>query len=315
MKPHHILILSGLLFCLAGCMEQKTMPTATPQPLKPTETLPPSPTPQPKAGDTRTDPKGIEQVWVPAGSFQMGTSEKQAQDLIALNPPGWIVKELNSEQPQHEVRLTQGYWIDKYEVTNAAFQAFAADGGYQKKEFWSEEGWKWLQGRKANPACSTQGAKDKPNHPCVNVRWYEAEAYAAWRSGRLPSEAEWEYAARGPQSLVYPWGNEFDEKKANVLETLGVKPVGSYPDGASWVGAMDMAGNAMEWVNDWLDPTYYQQKVSENPPGPKSGTIKIEKGGWWGSNPYVARCSYRHFEDPPEYCDSHIGFRIVTDQK
>jgi formylglycine-generating enzyme required for sulfatase activity len=97
-----------------------------------------------------------------------------------------------------------------------------------------------------------------------------------------------------------------------VLERRALVPVGSYPDGVSWVGAHDMAGNAMEWVADWLDAAYYAQSVREDPPGPASGRVKVEKGGWWDSNPFVARSAYRHFEDPPEYADGHIGFRIVS---
>jgi formylglycine-generating enzyme required for sulfatase activity len=151
-----------------------------------------------------------------------------------------------------------------------------------------------------------------PDEPRVCVTWYEAEAYARWRGGRLPTEAEWEYAARGPQALIYPWGNTFDGSKANLVDSSGPAPVGSFPAGASWVGVQDMAGNAMEWVQDWLDFNYYKQKVKNDPQGPEAGTYKIEKGGWWGSNPFVARGAYHHFEDPPTYQDHHIGFRIVT---
>jgi formylglycine-generating enzyme required for sulfatase activity len=146
----------------------------------------------------------------------------------------------------------------------------------------------------------------------VCVTWYEAEAYARWRGGHLPTEAEWEYAARGPQSLIYPWGNEFDSNRANVIGSTGPTPVGSYPNGVSWVGAHDMAGNAMEWVWDWRDGEYYKLNVQYDPQGPETGTIKIEKGGWYDSNQFVARSAYRHFEDPPSYGDRHIGFRIVT---
>jgi formylglycine-generating enzyme required for sulfatase activity len=149
-----------------------------------------------------------------------------------------------------------------------------------------------------------------PNNPVVCVTWHEAEAYAHWRGGRLPTEAEWEYAARSPQSKAYPWGNEFDRSLANVIESKGLKPVGSYPLGASWVGAHDMAGNVMEWVQDWLGN--YTEDAVENPTGPASGKVKVEKGGWWGGPFLAARSAYRHFEDPPEYSDHHIGIRVVS---
>jgi formylglycine-generating enzyme required for sulfatase activity len=263
-----------------------------------------------KAGDTRVDDKGIEQVYVPAGCFLMGTREEQAAEL---EPPSWARRELQSEQPQHEVCISQDYWIDQYEVTNAAFQVFVEDGGYTTQEYWSEDGWKWLS-RKSVDALPIDTCVEEivAENPRVCITWYEAEAYAKWRGGRLPTDAEWEYAARGAESLVYPWGNEWDETKANVVGSTGLTPVGSYPDGVSWVGAHDMSGNAMEWVQDWLDYKYYELQVRDDPTGPETGAQKIEKGGWWGSNPFVARAAYHHFEDPPTYQDHHIGFRVVT---
>ncbi len=92
-----------------------------------------------------------------------------------------------------------------------------------------------------------------PSNPLAWVTWYEADAYTHWRGVRLPTEAEWEFAARGPGSLAYPWGKDFDGNRANVVDSKDLKPVGSYPLGASWGGAQDMAGNVMEWVQDWLD--------------------------------------------------------------
>ena len=261
----------------------------------------------PKSGDVRFDAYGIEQVWVPSGSFMMGTD-----DANSLEPPYWAKRELESEQPSHEVFLSSGYWIDKYEVTNAAFQAFIDDTGYSTEEYWSPEGWQWLNRQNIEQLPIQCNSDSLPNLPRVCVTWYEAEAYAHWRGGRLPTEAEWEYAARGPDSLIYPWGNTFDKNKANVVDSLGLTPVGSYLEGVSWVGAQDMSGNAMEWVKDWLDYDYYQQNEQYDPQGPETGSIKIEKGGWWGSNPFVARSAYHHFEDPPTYQDHHIGFRIVT---
>ena len=264
------------------------------------------------AGAQRTDGKGIAQVWVPPGCFQMGTSAAQLATALAAGPPAWVNTEIKYEQPQHEVCLTAGYWIDRTEVTNAAFAAFVADGGYDRRELWSAEGLAWLgyQDKAQLPiACIPNAPAD---HPRVCVTWHEAQAYAAWRGGRLPTEAQWEFAARGPSSLIYPWGNDWDPARANVLDSAGPTPVGAFPDGASWVGALDMAGNAMEWAQDWLSSTYYGQSPKNDPPGPAFGVRKAEKGGWWGSNTFVARSAYKHFEDPPEYQDHHIGFRIVA---
>lgn len=294
-----------LVISLTSCQVESTQeamstPASIPQP---------SATPPPAAGQTRSDPKGIEQVWVPAGSFQMGTDEATIQALKALNPPGFVLGEFASEQPQHEVRIANGYWIDKYEVTNKAFQAFVQDGGYQNKALWSEAGWEWLSSQYIEQL-PRYCLGNVPDNPVACLTWYEAEAYAKWRGGRLPTEAEWEYAARGPEALTYPWGNEFDSSRCNVVDSKGLQPAGSYPTGASWVGALDMAGNVMEWVQDWLGP--YPAGVAEDPTGPASGEVKVEKGGWWGSSLFVARSAYRHFEDPPEYGDMHIGFRVVS---
>lgn len=263
------------------------------------------------AGETRVDAYGIEQVWVPAGCFLMGITAEQAEAIIAADPPSWVTRVLPLEQPQHEVCLTSGYWLDTYEVTNAAYQAFVDEGAYTTETYWSADGWKWLSRKNIDnlPLDCTEAVDD---HPRVCVTWYEAEAYANWRGGKLPSEAQWEFAARGPESSMYPWGNEWDASLANVVDSDALTPVGTYPDGISWVGAYDMAGNAMEWTADWLDADYYANSPKNDPAGPESGRFKPERGGWWGSNPFVARSTFRYYEDPPTYQDHHIGFRIVS---
>lgn len=266
----------------------------------------------PQAGTIREDEHGIEQVYVPAGCFLMGTSEAEADYALSLEAPDWVSRRLPSEQPQHEVCLTKGYWIDRTEVTNASFQAFVEAGGYSQREWWSAQGLRWLDRQKSDslPVVCQETA---PEMPRTCITWYEAEAYAAWRGGALPTEAQWEYAARSPESFIYPWGNEWDANRANVVESEGLVAVDSYPDGLSWVGASDMAGNAMEWVADWLSSNYSVLLTqTEDPTGMPRGNFKIEKGGWWGSNPVVARAAYRHFEDPPTYQDHHIGVRIVS---
>jgi len=248
-------------------------------------------------------------VWVPGGIFRMGSDEGSA------TPPAWAATTFRSEHPAHEVALSRGYWIDAAEVTVALFAAFKAAGGYDDETFWSAEGWAWRQGMGASPLpqpCLEQ----RRDEPQVCVTWHEAEAYASWRGGRLPTEAEWEFAARGPESRVYPWGDAFDGALANLDGAKGPVAVGTYPKGASWVGALDMAGNAMEWVADWWSRSYYAQAVRDDPTGPATGSIKIEKGGWWGppddAGAFIARSAFRLDEDPPRYSDHHIGFRIVS---
>lgn len=269
---------------------------------------------QDEPGDKRTDDKGIEQVWVPAGCFLMGSSESEGEFALALDAPSWAARRLPSEQPQHEVCLTEGYWIDVYEVTNEAFQAFVDDGGYTTEDYWSSDGGEWLQDQDIERLPTDCENDDQPTHPRACVTWFEAEAYAAWRGGFLPTEAQWEYAARGPESLIYPWGNVWEPERANVVDSTETSEVGTYPEGASWVGAHDMAGNVMEWVQDWLSDDYTEAETTD-PTGPERGRVKVEKGGWWGSNAFVARSAYRHFEDPPTYNDHHIGFRIVSIQE
>jgi formylglycine-generating enzyme required for sulfatase activity len=190
----------NLLWCsmlMTGC--QITPTASTQSPILSFELA----TATPATGDARMDAKGIEQVWVEAGSFQMGTDAETIEALLKLNPPPFVAGEFAGEQPQHEVRLTKGYWIDKTEVTNRAFREFVEDGGYSNRAYWSAEGWEWLQAQLVDMLpMYCQGNVDK--NPVACVTWYEAEAYAAWRGGRLPTEAEWEYAARGPQSRIYP---------------------------------------------------------------------------------------------------------------
>ncbi len=260
--------------------------------------------------NSRTDSKGVPQVLVPIGCFMMGANDSESL-ITKLNAPAWVRNSLGYEDPMRKTCLTKDYWIDVFEVTNNAYQAFVDAGGYTNSGYWSESGRAWLKQQKLAQLpqkCDLQ----IPEYPRVCVTWYEAEAYAHWRGGRLPTEAEWEYAARGTHSWVYPWGNQWDATKTNVINSKSLTAVGSYPEGKSWVGAYDLAGNAMEWVQDWLSKDYPKRKVRDNPPGPETGSHKIEKGGWWGSNSFVARSAYKHYEDTPDYQDHHIGFRIVA---
>src|SRR5262249_2910511 len=156
--------------------------------------------------------------------FMMGSSEAQLAEALKLNPPNWAKSVGFYEKPDHEVCLTKGYWIDQYELTNAAFDAFVKDGGYTKAEYWFEEGAAWLKQQDASklPMSCEDTAAD---HPRVCVTWYEAQAYSVWRGGSLPTEAQWEFAARGTESHIYPWGDEWDATKANVVDGKGLTAV------------------------------------------------------------------------------------------
>ncbi len=254
---------------------------------------------RPPAGTTRADAKGVEQVWVPPGWFRRGCDPARDGDA------NWY------ETPEHDCHITRGFWIDKYEVTNAAYERFVADGGYTQRAWWSEEGWTW-KGERMRPDDSPVEMR-AANLPRVWVSWYEAEAYARWRGGRLPTEAEWEYAARGPESPIYPWGDRWDAGRANSQENGldRILPVDSYVESRSWCGALNLAGNAWEWIADWFDPKAYRLALREDPQGPAAGTERVIRGGSWKS-PATSVRSARRSHPVPSHRSISMGFRIVT---
>ncbi len=281
-------------------------PSPTAKPSKtpmPTRTATPAPTLAP--GTTRVDDKGVKQVWVPAGCFQMGSDPVKAPKMMP------------DEAPQHLVCLTKGYWIDQFEVTNAAYQVFLDAGGYATRDYWTDDGWAWLQKQQVKAPVSYPGFTD-PQQPRVGVSWYEAQAYAKWRGAALPREAQWEYAARGPQAMLYPWGDTYtsglaavDERKIGGQALEKTALVGSYEKGKSWVNAYDMAGNVWEWTADWYDPKYYNGWVKDDPPGPSEGKMPVARGGAWMADPDPARAAFRNNIDPARQ-ENAVGFRCVT---
>lgn len=266
--------------------------TSTRQPTRtstPTQKPDPTsiPTEQPaQAGDIRTVSRGgveVEQVFVPAGSFMMGSED------------GY-----DDERPVHEVTL-DAFWIDRTEVTNAQFAACVAVGRCQAPSDRS--------------SYNGYGNTEYADHPVIYVDWSDANKFCQWAGGRLPTEAEWEYAARGPESFTFPWGNQAascDLLNYNSDCVGDTSRVGSYPDGESWVGALDMSGNVWEWVNDWYDSEYYGNSPGENPPGPASGEIRVLRGGAWYSNGFSARSSFR-FSNQPDFHYFSIGFRCAQE--
>jgi serine/threonine-protein kinase len=226
----------------------------------------------------------------------------------------------------HAVTLDE-FWIDRYEVTNVQFAAFLNEEGNQ-----TEGGATWLNLDGEDCLIEESGGvfqsrSGYADHPVIEVSWYGAAAYCEWAEARLPTEAEWEYAARGTEGRIYPWGDEFECSRGNFDdETLlddDVVPggegcdgyertasVGSFPDGASWCGALDMAGNVWEWVADWYDADYYNRSPSEDPTGPSSGDYRVLHGGSWYSILDGVRSANRVKYNPDETL-YNFGFRCA----
>ncbi|MFO0983000.1 MAG: SUMF1/EgtB/PvdO family nonheme iron enzyme [Planctomycetota bacterium] len=144
------------------------------------------------------------------------------------------------------------------------------------------------------------------------MTWYEAEAYARWRGGRLPTEAEWEYAARGPASTLFPWGEQWDVARLNCQESGHncTVAVAEYQGGTSWCGALQLAGNVWEWTSDWYDDLLYRRAVREDPQGPATGAHRSIRGGSWASPRSSTRCA-RRSSSPPAQASITIGLRVV----
>jgi formylglycine-generating enzyme required for sulfatase activity len=237
-------------------------------------------------------------VYVPTGEFWMGSTDEDI-DAVMAECSDCVREEFTREQPRHKVYV-DAFWIDRTEVTNAQYRQCVADGACSPPS-----------SLESNLRDSYYDNPEFDNYPVVYVTWYQAQEYAGWAGGRLPTEAEWEYAARGPDGSTYPWGNGAPNDSLlnydwNVGDTTAV---GSYPDGASWCGALDMAGNVWEWVSSsYQDYPYNPDDGRENPDASGKG---VHRGGAFAYARDRARGAYRSF-DLPDSPWVTLGFRVVV---
>jgi len=241
---------------------------------------------------------GNEMALIPAGSFIMGSAEGEPD-----------------EHPPHEVYI-DAFYMDRYPVTNAEYAEFLNIFGNQK-----EGGEKWLDTdslfswwlckiREKDSEFAPKNGYE--NHPAVKVSWYGAMAYARWKGKRLPTEAEWEKAARGGlPGRKYVFGNSLTPDQANIGWYFASRPVGSYA--SNGYGLYDMVAQVWEWCSDWYDPSYYQRSSLKNPQGPESGTLKVLRGGSW-IHKDSWRVSARAYDVPLSHSFCFVtGFRCVID--
>jgi formylglycine-generating enzyme required for sulfatase activity len=240
-----------------------------------------APTCDPAVGKPCTRPTdGMAMVYVPAGEFTMGSLKDDPEAR-------------RDEMPQHIVYL-DAFWIDRTEVTNAQYRRCVEAGTCRE------------------PGCWDQAKFNAADQPVVCVDWWDAQSYCQWVGAQLPTEAQWEKAARGTDGRRYPWGDEWDSSRCNSIESSlrRTVPVGSYPDGASPYGALDMAGNAWEWVADRFSDGYYAIAPTRNPTGSETGGMRLLRGGSWLNYPQQVRCAVR-LRIHPTYRMDVDGFRCA----
>lgn len=295
-------------------------PTITPSkiiPVTPSPTLTPTIIPTEPLATGLSPIDGMEMVFVPEGPFLMGLSDENVEYIMEMCGSDCRRNSFQSQQPQHEVYL-DSYWIDRTEVTNEMYAAFLNQEGNQTfgdgYYIWLEEEWSSLENVEGEWIPKSGYA----DHPVEAVSWYGARAYCAWAGRRLPTEAEWEKAARGEDGRLFPWGNDFNRSLFNTkgYGASGTMAVGSFPGNASPYGALDMLGNVEEWVADLHDKEYYAVSPAVNPTGPYSENAELyywrvlRGGSYYFINQGIS-AAYR--QGAPGFDNLHgVGFRCVS---
>jgi formylglycine-generating enzyme required for sulfatase activity/predicted nucleic acid-binding Zn ribbon protein len=265
-----------------------TIPLITDTPA-PTTTPLPSATPSPSPTPMVVNPiDQAELIFIPGGEFIMGSDPVEDPYFYG------------SEGPPHTVTLSE-YWIYRTEVTNTMYQQCTDVKACPRPAY-----------ARSNTRTEYYGNPIYADYPVVYVSWKNASSYCLWVGGRLPTEAEWEKAARGTDERLFPWGNQPPMPSYANYGAQDTKPVGSYPDGASPYGVMDMAGNVIEWVRDYFQATYYQVSPYENPLGPASGSTRVYRGGAYHNPASGIRVVMRGSRSE-SHSNVDIGFRCVVE--
>ncbi|WP_428262017.1 formylglycine-generating enzyme family protein [Haliangium sp.] len=310
-----LLLIAALSATALGCRSA----ASTPPPSSPPE--------QPTESDTRpAEPHDADDmVSVPAGTFLMGTPEDELSLIVELcrqinpAPTGCnrerLIAHHRNETPQREVYVS-GFSIGRNEVTNAEYERCVSEGGCTARDF---DRCVFFAGREHVHGGTLDEVQARDDHPVVCVSWEQAAAYCQHAGGALPTEAQWEKAARGVDGRVFPWGNDWNPLGANWAEGehtgsvdgyVTTSPVGSFPAGASPYGALDMVGNVWEWVADRYAEDAYAQGAASDPQGPETGTGRVMRGGGYAAQPLAQRTAKRVPRDPPE-AYVNIGFRCA----
>ena len=260
----------------------------------------PQPDPASDSGDF-IDGSGVFMRFVPADEFTMGIDAEEALSKCQETRDDCVLDWFTDEAPPHQVYLDD-FFIDKFEVTNALYRDCVDEGVCDPPTRTD-----------SNTRPSYYDNSEFDDYPVIYVGWDMAETYCEWRGGHLPTEAQWERAARGTDERTYPWGEGIDSTLANYAQygSEDTTPVGAFEGGASPYGVYDMAGNVWEWGADWYSDSYYRDSPPSNPPGPDSGDFRVLRGGSWDDDGAFLRVSIRGRNDPEVISDNGFGFRCV----